>query len=110
MVPWNAYPWYINRAPTAAEIHAGVAPLMRIVELLQDLRVVVLHGIDAKKVWKRFDKIYPNIVRDLAERGVQTIETYRTSRQAFRHSDPAERERRKQHLHSSLRQAKLACE
>lgn len=110
MVPWNAYPWYINRAPTAAEIHPGVAPLRRIIELLPDLRVVVLHGVDAKKVWKRFDKLYHNIVDDLTERGVQIIKTYHTSRQAFRHPDPVERERRKQHLRSSLLQAKLACE
>ena len=29
MVPWNAYPWYINRKPNASELAAGLEPLRR---------------------------------------------------------------------------------
>jgi hypothetical protein len=41
---WNAYPWYINRAPRAAELEVGVEPLRRLCGLLPELRVVMLHG------------------------------------------------------------------
>ncbi len=28
VVPWNAYPWYINtKPPNAAQLHAGTEPL-----------------------------------------------------------------------------------
>jgi hypothetical protein len=27
---WNAYPWYINRSPRAAELETGVEPLRRL--------------------------------------------------------------------------------
>lgn len=29
ILAWNAYPWYINRMPRAAELEAGVEPLRR---------------------------------------------------------------------------------
>ena len=45
---WNAYPWYINRAPRAAELEAGVEPLRRLCDLLPDLRDVMLHGVSAR--------------------------------------------------------------
>ena len=45
---WNAYPWYINRAPRAAELEAGVEPLRRLLKLLPSLRVVMLHGVSAR--------------------------------------------------------------
>jgi hypothetical protein len=34
MVPWNVYPWYINRAPRAAGLGEGVEPMRRLVLLL----------------------------------------------------------------------------
>ncbi|MFV8243426.1 hypothetical protein [Mycolicibacterium peregrinum] len=30
VLPWNAYPWYINRAPNAAERATGAAVLLRL--------------------------------------------------------------------------------
>jgi hypothetical protein len=44
IIPWNAYPWYINRVPKAAELDDGVTPLKSIINLLPKLRVVMLHG------------------------------------------------------------------
>lgn len=47
---WNAVPWAIHapgapsRAPRAAEIRAGIALLPPLLDLLPDLRVVVLAG------------------------------------------------------------------
>lgn len=102
IVPWNAYPWYINRAPKAVELNAGVAPLNRIIELLPKLRVVMLHGGSAHDGWKRLTHQYPKIV---TERGLWVIETYHTSPQAFWHRDRSERERRKKHLCESFQKA-----
>lgn len=104
MVPWNAYPWYINRKPKAAELDAGVEPLLHLIELLPMLQVVILHGGSAHDSWKRLTRRYPNIV---AERGLHILKTYHTSRQAFWHPDEAVREARKQDLHDSLQRAAL---
>lgn len=78
MIPWNAYPWYINRKPKAAELAAGLDPLRRLLALLPRLRVVMLNGGDAKALWRKFEALYP----ELAER-YQVLPTYHTSRQAF---------------------------
>jgi hypothetical protein len=102
IIPWNAYPWYINRAPKAAELNEGVRPLRKLIQLLPDLRVVMLHGGSAHQAWKRFARAYPTIAR---ARGLEVIETYHTSRQAFWTPDPDERERRKRHLMESFQRA-----
>lgn len=44
VVPWNAYPWYINADPTAEQLQAGVEPLRRLIGLMPHLRVVLVHG------------------------------------------------------------------
>jgi hypothetical protein len=102
IVPWNAYPWYINRAPKAAELDAGVAPLKCIIDLLPKLRVVMLHGGSAHDGWRRFTRQFPQLV---ALRGFHVIETYHTSRQACWHPDPLVREARKKHLYQSFQKA-----
>jgi hypothetical protein len=102
IVPWNAYPWYINRAPKGPEIDEGIRPLKKVVDLLPQLRVVTLHGGEAKSGWKRFERTFPQIK---SSRKIEVIETYHTSRQAFWTPDPAERERRKQHLIDSCARA-----
>lgn len=100
--PWNAYPWYINRAPKPAELEAGVEPLKRLIDLLPRLRVVMLHGGSAKDGWKRLTRQYPDIV---AARRLKAISTYHPGRQAFWHQDPAVRESRREHLRESSYQA-----
>lgn len=102
MVPWNAYPWYINRAPNAAEIRTGIEPLKKLIELLPNLQVVILHGGTAHNSWKRLIRSFPYIIE---ERGLCVIETYHTSRQAFWHPDEKVREARRLHLRDSLRRA-----
>jgi hypothetical protein len=102
IVPWNAYPWYINRDPTPLELDLGLQPLLQLIELLPRLRVVMLHGGAAKRSWRRFIRRYPNIV---SGRHLQVISTYHTSRQAFRHKNPAIRSARKEHLRSAFRHA-----
>ncbi len=78
MTPWNAYPWYINRKPNAAELAAGVDPLRRLLRLLPQLRVVMLNGGDAQALWKKLEQRHP----ELAKR-YEVLPTYHTSRQAF---------------------------
>jgi hypothetical protein len=78
MVPWNAYPWYINRKPRAVELTAGVGPLCRLLRLLPKLRVVMLNGGDAQDIWRRLTETHPAIAASCA-----VLPTYHTSRQAF---------------------------
>ena len=93
VVPWNAYPWYINKAPTAAQLEDGVQPLLDIIALMPRLRVVMLHGGSAHDGWRRLARRSPATVA-----GLTVIETYHTSRQAFWHRDPAVRGQRADHL------------
>lgn len=52
VLPWNAYPWYVNRAPRAAERDKGAVVLGELLDLLPELRVVLLQGNEAADVWK----------------------------------------------------------
>jgi hypothetical protein len=77
-LPWNAYPWYINRDPRAAELEDGVEPLARLLGLLPRLRVVVLLGGSAQDGWRRLERRHPALVS-----GLEIVRTYHTSSQAF---------------------------
>ncbi|MBT2441789.1 uracil-DNA glycosylase [Streptomyces sp. ISL-36] len=94
ITPWNAYPWYINRAPTAAEQQAGVAPLKRLIELLPHLRVVLLQGGDAQRTWRRLAKKHPEVAQQTR---FEVVSTYHPGRQALWSPDPAVRAAREQH-------------
>jgi len=48
-ISWNAYPWYINKAPTTGQIHEGLAPLKALFDLLGSLRVVIAMGGNAQR-------------------------------------------------------------
>jgi Uracil DNA glycosylase superfamily len=78
ILAWNAYPWYINRKPQAAELEAGVEPLRRLLALLPQLQVVMLHGGSAQDGWRRLTRRHP----DAAIR-LEVVPTYHTSSQAF---------------------------
>jgi hypothetical protein len=93
VTPWNAYPWYINRAPNASERQAGVDPLVRIIGLLPHLRVVLLQGRDAQDTWQRLARRHPEIVR---QERFQVVSTYHPGRQALWSRDPAVRDARAQ--------------
>jgi hypothetical protein len=56
-IPWNAYPWYINKSPTASQLDAGLIPLWRLLDLLH-VSVVMPMGRKAEDSWKRFCKCY----------------------------------------------------
>lgn len=93
VTPWNAYPWYINRKPTAAERNAGVEPLIRIIAVMPRLKVVLLQGGDAVDTWRRLLRRHPGLVPD---RGLEVVETYHPGQQALWSADPVVRERRRE--------------
>lgn len=100
---WNAYPWYINRAPQAAELDAGVDPLLRVLALLPDIRVAILCGAHAQDSWKRLARRYP---RDAAR--CRTVSTYHTSNQAFFVAEPEQSARKLRQLYAFAEAAALA--
>jgi len=99
LMPWNAYPWYINRKPQAAEIDAGLCPLCRVLRLVPRLKVVMLNGQESHSLWKKLVKRHPTEVPD-----VRVIPTYHASNQAF-YAPADERERRLTHLRMAMREA-----
>lgn len=94
VTPWNAYPWYINRSPNAAELQAGVEALKQLLGVMGKTKVVLLQGNEAQDVWRRLLKTYPEVVRD---RTLEVVSTYHPGRQALFVRDPEERNRRAQH-------------
>jgi hypothetical protein len=58
-ITWNAYPWYINKSPTASQLEAGLMPLRRLLFELRKVSVVMLMGRRAEDSWKRFRERYP---------------------------------------------------
>ncbi|MFI1358091.1 uracil-DNA glycosylase [Streptomyces sp. NPDC020898] len=104
-MPWNAYPWYINRAPNAEERRAGVTILARLLGLLPRLEVVLLQGVDAQDSWRRLERTHPQFIQ---QSGYQVVSTYHPSRQALWSPDPDVRAaREQQRLDSYRRVAKL---
>jgi len=98
-LPWNAYPWYFNRKPNAAELRQGTAPLIELVGLLPRLEIVFLQGSEAKKAWDLALKAAPALT------AMKTIATYHPGRQALFHPSPEERARRAGHRDAAWREA-----
>ena len=100
ITPWNAYPWYINRKPSASQREAGVGPLLRLINLFPRLRVVLLQGGDARDTWLRLRTRHPALVQGLK---IEVVMTYHPGRQALWSRDPAIREARAQHRRLAYR-------
>jgi len=99
VVPWNAYPWYINSDPTSEQLIAGVEPLRGLISLMPCLRVVTLHGGAAAKGWKLFLREHHDMVK---RAGIVWLETYHTSRQALQTPDRVERELREANIRNAF--------
>lgn len=102
ITPWNAYPWYINRKPIAAELDAGAAVLRNLLELLPNLKIVLLQGNEAHSVWERTLKLRatPQWVREL-----EVAQCVHPSPQGLWTADPAERAervRRQRHAYQQV--------
>jgi hypothetical protein len=102
VVPWNAYPWYINARPTKTQLAAGTRPLHQLLDLLPALRVVLLLGGDAQAAWQLF---LSGNRANISRRGIEALSTYHPSRQALQHPSASERDRREQHIRSTLAHA-----
>ena len=92
VLPWNAYPWFIDRAPRAAEREEGARVLADLIGVLPDLLVVLLQGNDAVDTWRRVEKVRPDLVK---ERKLEVVESIHPGQQALWTADPEEREARK---------------
>ena len=99
--PWNAYPWFIDRAPTYEEIIEASPTIVGLLELLPNLEIVMLQGGEAQEAWRVALEAQPAIRR----RRLITLETYHPSIQALRTADPNERQRRVQHRLDTWREA-----
>lgn len=75
VLPWNAYPWYTPRKPTAAELEAGVAALARLVAVVPSLQVAILQGPAARDSWRQLLQRFPETVR-----GIKAIPTIHPDR------------------------------
>jgi hypothetical protein len=100
VLPWNAYPWYINAAPDSKQSVAGAEVLVELLALLPHLRIVLLQGRDAERSWARVLRIKPEIAENDQLRVVATIHP---SRSALFHPDPDERARRVAHQEETYR-------
>jgi uracil-DNA glycosylase len=104
VLPWNAYPWYINTKPTTAQLAAGIEPLRRVIELMPQLRVILLLGKDAQRGWRLFTDKHPKLT---SSRGVTALSTYHPSRRALQHRDHVERTRREDDIRATLQHAAM---
>lgn len=93
LCPWNAYPWYINRSPSDAEIAEASPTLIGLIDLLPDLEIVLLQGRNAQAAWKVALAAQPALRR----RRLEVFETYHPSVQALHVQSVDERARRVQH-------------
>jgi hypothetical protein len=105
-VLWNAYPWYINRAPKAAELEEGVDPILDLIALMPKLAVVLLQGGSARDSWRRVTRRAPKL---MGERGLSVIDTYHPGRQALWHKEPAVRAERLAHQVAAFQKAAAVC-
>lgn len=91
LLPWNAYPWYINRAPKASELDAGVPTMLKLIDLAPNVKVVLLQGSHAAHAWERLVRRNPHFE---AGRGLTIVRSFHPSPQALFVKDPEERARR----------------
>lgn len=66
VVPWNIVPWYVGdgiriRPVRVADLKEAEPALRELLDLLPNLRVVVLLGRKAQKGWARIEKDWPRI-------------------------------------------------
>ena len=108
LTPWNAYPWYRHDQSTglrSPQITEGLEPLTQLVDLMPNLKVVLLQGGEAQTLWKRFSRKNPRV----AARYV-AVESYHPGRTALRDPDAAAREARANRRFEAFREVRQALE
>lgn len=108
LCPWNCYPWYINRKPTAVEARAGIAPLVKLTAMMGNLEAVLLHGSDAQGSWDRLVAAEPSLGARFTERNV--FRTFHSGNQALQVREPERTERRNHRIATYQRLAAFLAE
>ncbi|WP_407606627.1 uracil-DNA glycosylase [Paeniglutamicibacter sp. ORCA_105] len=104
---WNAHPWYRHGTANlrAADLRRGIDPLKRVIDLMPDVRAVVLFGSNAQKSWKYFAQAHPQTAQK-----VMGIHSPHPGTQALWSPDPQERERRLRRRIAAMREARDALD
>ncbi|MCJ1709634.1 uracil-DNA glycosylase [Clavibacter michiganensis subsp. phaseoli] len=92
VLPWNGYPWYINAAPDKEQSLAGARVIRELLHQLAAVRIVLLQGNDAQRIWDLVVEEEPDIV---SASGVSVHKTIHPSPQALFHRDPEVRSTRR---------------
>ncbi len=81
-MPWNIHPWHVHDQQggglRSAQVSEGVPVLIRLLELVPTIRLIVLHGGDARVGWRRLIRTHPAVGRRY-----RVWETFHTSNRAF---------------------------
>jgi hypothetical protein len=86
VLPWNAYPWYTDGTPSAAELEAGVAALARLIAVAPALQVAILQGKVARGAWRQLLHRFPETARR-----IKAVPTIRPGRKSLMQLSPAVR-------------------
>lgn len=92
LLPWNAYPWYINRKPSTAELLPRLAHDPSATRTRTCYRGRRSAGRRRSGLVETAAKTSPQALRT---RRLAVVETYHPSRQALFTPDPAEQQRRR---------------
>jgi hypothetical protein len=102
IMPWNAYPWYINKKPLSSQLKAGAETIAQLLALLKHVQVVMLHGNEAHRAWNYLPELSKQLV---ITRNIEVIKTFHPSRMAFIHRDPNIVAARRQHVIDAFHKA-----
>jgi hypothetical protein len=90
--------------PEAGPARCRRRPLVAVLDLLSEVRVVLLQGAHARDGWARLTRRHPGRARQVPT----VVATYHPSRQALFHPDPAVRQARVEHREAAYRQVAAA--
>lgn len=111
VITFNSCLWYINAEPTTAHLASGIDEFLTLLGLIEKPEAIIFHGGTAHRFRRLLDKTRPGWSpvptappgpwdsRAPFKPGDRILETYHPSRQALQSPDPAERQRREDHLY-----------
>ncbi len=92
---WNAFPWYVSpigryepgrpKQYPESEVHGAIEALAKMIDLMPNLRVVLLHGDVAKGAWEQLRERRPASAR----KARLVVGTYHTSARLIRDKSPS---------------------
>lgn len=103
VITWNAYPWFRTdqrAGPLASQIVDGLDPLHRLLQLLPELRAILLMGAKAQDSWRRYEARHPVLT------AVPARSTLHTSRRGITNGGQHSRGEGIERLRADLRWAR----